>query len=66
MNNIYSFYTDKELVSLALNAARTPLELELTKRLEALLPKPLSELLPKPLSELYDTYEEELAKKAGA
>ena len=54
MNNIYSFYTDKELVSLALNAARTPLELELTKRLEALL------------SELYDTYEEDLAKKAGA
>jgi hypothetical protein len=58
MNNIYSFYTDKELVSLALNAARTPLELELTKRLEALLPKPLSEL--------YDTYEEDLAKKAGS
>lgn len=37
MNTIYSFYTDKELVSLALNAAQTPLELELTKRLEALL-----------------------------
>ena len=37
---IYTYYTDKELLALSLNAAQTPLERELTARLEKLLYPP--------------------------